>query len=63
MASVAPKADVKHYKMYIDGRWTGAASGETYEVVDPASEEADRPGTEGGRRRRRGGGPRRPRCL
>ena len=39
MASVAPKADVKHYKMYIDGRWTGAASGETYEVVDPASEE------------------------
>ena len=40
MASVAPKADVKHYKMYIDGRWTGAASGETYEVVDPASEEA-----------------------
>ena len=39
MASVAPNADVKHYKMYIDGRWTGAASGETYEVVDPASEE------------------------
>ena len=39
MASVAPKADVKQYKMYIDGRWTGAASGETYQVVDPATEE------------------------
>ncbi len=39
MASVIPDADVKHYKMYIDGRWTGAASGETYEVVDPATEE------------------------
>jgi betaine-aldehyde dehydrogenase len=25
--------------MYIDGRWTDAASGETYDVVDPASEE------------------------
>jgi betaine-aldehyde dehydrogenase len=24
--------------MYIDGRWTDAASGETYEVMDPASE-------------------------
>ena len=25
--------------MYIDGRWTDAAGGETYQVVDPASEE------------------------
>jgi betaine-aldehyde dehydrogenase len=39
MATVMPKSDVKHYQMYIDGRWTDAASGETYEVVDPASEE------------------------
>jgi betaine-aldehyde dehydrogenase len=40
MATVVPKSDMKHYQMYIDGRWTGAASGETYDVVDPASEEA-----------------------
>ena len=39
MATVVPKSEVMHYQMYIDGRWTGAASGETYEVVDPASEE------------------------
>ena len=39
MATVVPKPDVKSYQMYIDGRWTGAASGQTYEVVDPASEE------------------------
>ena len=39
MATVVPKTEVRHYQMYIDGRWTDAASGETYEVVDPASEE------------------------
>jgi len=39
MATVMPKSDVKQYQMYIDGRWTGAANGATYEVVDPASEE------------------------
>jgi betaine-aldehyde dehydrogenase len=39
MATPVPKPDVKQYQMYIDGRWTGAASGETYDVVDPASEE------------------------
>ncbi len=39
MATVAPKSEAKSYQMYIDGRWTGAASGATYEVVDPASEE------------------------
>ena len=39
MATVVPKTEVRHYQMYIDGRWTDAASGETYDVVDPASEE------------------------
>jgi betaine-aldehyde dehydrogenase len=39
MATVVPKSEVRHYQMCIDGRWTDAASGETYEVTDPASEE------------------------
>ncbi len=39
MATVVPKPEVRHYQMYIAGRWTDAASGETYDVVDPASEE------------------------
>ncbi len=39
MATVVPRSDVRHYQMYIGGRWTGAAGGETYEVIDPASEE------------------------
>lgn len=37
MATVVPKSEVRHYQMYIDGRWTDAASGEVYDVVDPAS--------------------------
>ena len=28
MATVVPKSEVRHYQMYIDGRWTDAASGE-----------------------------------
>jgi betaine-aldehyde dehydrogenase len=39
MATVVPKTEVRHYQMFIDGRWTDAAGGETYDVVDPASEE------------------------
>lgn len=39
MASVMPQAEVKRYQMYIDGSWSEAASGATYEVTDPASEE------------------------
>ena len=39
MATVVPNTEVRHYQMFIDGRWTGAASGERYDVVDPASEE------------------------
>ena len=38
MATAVPESVVRDYQMYIDGRWTGAASGETYEVIDPASE-------------------------
>ncbi len=39
MATVVPKTEVRNYQMYIDGRWTDAAGGETYDVVDPASED------------------------
>ena len=39
MATVMPDSDLKHYQMYIDGGWVDAAAGETYDVVDPASEE------------------------
>jgi aldehyde dehydrogenase (NAD+) len=30
---------VTTYQQYIDGEWTGAASGETYDVVNPSTEE------------------------
>jgi acyl-CoA reductase-like NAD-dependent aldehyde dehydrogenase len=33
------RADVKHYKNYIGGDWVDAVSGETFEVVNPATEE------------------------
>jgi betaine-aldehyde dehydrogenase len=39
MATVVPKTEVTNYQMYIDGRWTDATGGETYDVVDPASED------------------------
>jgi betaine-aldehyde dehydrogenase len=39
MATVMPESDLKRYQMYIDGGWVDAAAGETYEVVDPTSEE------------------------
>jgi betaine-aldehyde dehydrogenase len=39
MATVSPNSDVSTYQMYIDGRWTDAASGATSEVIDPATEE------------------------
>ncbi len=41
MATAVPRSgqEVKRYQMYIDGRWTDAAGGQTYEVTDPASEE------------------------
>ena len=39
MATVVPRTEVRNYQMYIDGRWTDASGGETYAVVDPASEE------------------------
>ena len=39
MATVLPESDLRHYQMYIDGRWADAAGGETYDVIDPTSEE------------------------
>jgi betaine-aldehyde dehydrogenase len=41
MATVVPRSgqEVRHYQMFIDGRWTDAAGGQTYQVTDPASEE------------------------
>lgn len=39
MATASSASDVKHYQMYIDGRWVEAADGGTDEIVDPTSEE------------------------
>ncbi|HTX67626.1 MAG TPA: aldehyde dehydrogenase family protein [Thermoleophilia bacterium] len=39
MATVVPRTEVRDYQMYIDGRWTGASGGETYDVVDPSTQE------------------------
>ena len=60
MATVVPKTEVRHYQMYIDGRWTDAASGETYDVVDPASEEVIARVPKGGVADAEAGGPRGP---
>jgi betaine-aldehyde dehydrogenase len=30
--------ELKTYQMYVAGQWTGAESGETYEVIDPSTE-------------------------
>jgi acyl-CoA reductase-like NAD-dependent aldehyde dehydrogenase len=35
----AARADVKHFKNYIGGEWLDAASGETFDVINPATEE------------------------
>ena len=39
MATVMSKVEVAEYKMYVDGRWVDAESGETTAVVDPSVEE------------------------
>ena len=33
------RTEVQHYKNYIGGEWVDAASGETFDVVNPATEE------------------------
>jgi aldehyde dehydrogenase (NAD+) len=33
------RADVKHYRNYVGGEWVDAASSETFDVVNPATEE------------------------
>src|SRR5688572_18246010 len=33
------RADVKHYQNYIGGEWVDAVSGESFDVVNPATEE------------------------
>jgi acyl-CoA reductase-like NAD-dependent aldehyde dehydrogenase len=35
----AARAEVKHYQNYIGGEWVDAASGETFDVINPATEE------------------------
>ena len=35
--AVAPTQDVKAYKNYIGGEWVEAASGETFDVINPSS--------------------------
>ena len=39
MATVMEEAAVRRYQMFVGGRWVGAKSGETYEIVDPATEQ------------------------
>ena len=39
MATVMRATGVKSYEMFIGGAWVQAQSGDTYEVVNPASEE------------------------
>jgi len=34
------KTDLLRYQMYIGGKWVDAKDGETYELIDPATEEA-----------------------
>ncbi len=38
MATIV-RAEVATYQQYIDGEWTGAAAGETFEVLNPSTEE------------------------
>ena len=39
MATVVKETAVRRYQMFVGGRWTEAKSGETYEIVDPATEQ------------------------
>ena len=39
MATVMPKPETARYQMYVAGEWVDAASGATYEVIDPSTEE------------------------
>ncbi len=39
MATVMRESGIRSYEMFIGGAWVQARSGETYEVIDPASEE------------------------
>jgi acyl-CoA reductase-like NAD-dependent aldehyde dehydrogenase len=43
------QAEVKHFKNYIGGEWVDAASGETFEIVNPATEEVVATVPKGGR--------------
>lgn len=38
MATVMEETAVRRYQMFVGGRWVEAKSGETYEIVDPATE-------------------------
>ena len=38
MATVMEETAVRRYEMFVGGRWVEAKSGETYEIVDPATE-------------------------
>ena len=39
MAAVSRGGSARDYRLYIDGRWSEAAGGETYDVVNPATEQ------------------------
>ena len=48
MAAIV-KPDVATYQQYIDGEWTGAEDGRTYEVINPSTEEVMALAPAGGR--------------
>jgi acyl-CoA reductase-like NAD-dependent aldehyde dehydrogenase len=43
------RTDVKHYKNYIGGEWVDSASGESFDVINPATEEVVATVPKGGR--------------
>ena len=47
-----------HDKLFIDGAWVGADSGETFPTIDPATEEPIQEVARGGAADRVGGGER-----
>src|SRR5687767_8213187 len=47
--AVAPTQDVKVWKNYIGGEWVEAASGETFEVINPSNGEVVAAAPKGGR--------------
>ena len=48
-AEAPPRDDVRSFRQYIDGEWVEAESGETYDIVNPSTEEVIARAAAGGR--------------